>query len=184
MKPRQADLPQLRGVYHSCALSLRQIILICLSVETGGSACLPRVCSARYRSPFAIPARRFTGARRRAIIARHASPRRTESRRPDPRARRAILRNVARRHGRRRHQDRRAGAGDDARALGPVCRAAGARYFLGVNRSKRSLALDLKTAAGRRRPPAAAERRRRLHREPQTGQPRQTRVRPTSRRAR
>ena len=39
-------------------------------------------------------------------------------------------------------------AGDDARAWGPFVADGWSAYFLGVNRSKRSLALDLKSAEG------------------------------------
>ena len=39
-------------------------------------------------------------------------------------------------------------AGDDARAWGPFVADGWSAYFLGVNRSKRGLALDLKSAEG------------------------------------
>jgi formyl-CoA transferase/CoA:oxalate CoA-transferase len=40
-------------------------------------------------------------------------------------------------------------AGDDARAWGPFVGSGWSAYFVGVNRSKRSLALDLRTPSGR-----------------------------------
>jgi len=43
----------------------------------------------------------------------------------------------------------RPGAGDDTRAWGPVERAGVSAYFLSVNRNKQSLAVDLKSPAGR-----------------------------------
>ena len=43
----------------------------------------------------------------------------------------------------------RPGSGDDTRAWGPVERAGVSAYFLSVNRNKQSLAVDLKSSAGR-----------------------------------
>jgi len=43
----------------------------------------------------------------------------------------------------------RPGAGDDTRAWGPVERAGVSAYFLSVNRNKQSIAVDLKSPAGR-----------------------------------
>ena len=52
----------------------------------------------------------------------------------------------------------RPGSGDDTRAWGPPWREGESTYFLGVNRNKRSAALDLRTDAGRAHAQALAAR--------------------------
>ena len=69
-------------------------------------------------------------------------------RRPDAHPRRTAGDDVARRHGRRRDQGRAPGRGDDTRAWGPPFIGTESAYFLGVNRNKRSLTLDLTSPGG------------------------------------
>ena len=66
--------------------------------------------------------------------------------------------DAARRPRRRRDQGRAAGHGDDTRAWGPPWRDGESTYFLGLNRNKRSVALDLADPGDRELARALGER--------------------------
>ena len=80
----------------------------------------------------------------------HWPARRGSRGRSDPHPGRPALHHDARRHGRRCHQGRAARHGDDTRGWGPPFVAGEAAYFLGVNRNKRSLTLNMAVPAGQK----------------------------------
>ena len=75
-------------------------------------------------------------------------PRRHQGHRPHPRARRPLLHHDPLRPRRRRHQDR-TPAGRRGPRLGPPFHEGDASYFIGVNRNKRAIALDLGKPEGK-----------------------------------